>query len=125
MQQSLVTAVEYPVDRERRVSGHEAMRAQFTPEIARDGGCQGGTIFCDTFGAAGPRDDGGRGGMRETELQGDGLDGYLMALSESLDALDLGNDLRRRLLVLEVSAADQNARAIRAANYDVHLLGRG
>ena len=116
---------ELPVDRERRVSGDEPLRAQLTPEVARDGGRQRGTVFRNAFGAAGPRDDGGRGGVRERELQSGGLDGNLMALGEGLDALDLGQDLWGRLLVLEVGAADQNPRAIWAADNDVHLLGCG
>src|SRR5262245_17526990 len=113
MQQGLVTVGELPVDRERRVSGDKPVRAQFTPEVARDRGRQRGAVFRKAFRAAGTRDDGGRGGVRERELQSGGLDGNLMALGEGLDALDLGQDLWGRLLVLEVGAADQNARAIR------------
>src|SRR5215467_714883 len=62
--------------------------------------------------------------MSEHELQGRSFDGNMVALGEGPDALDLGQDLRGRLLVLEVSAADQDARAVWASNNDVHFLGR-
>src|SRR5262245_50804863 len=104
---------ELPVDGQRRAGGDELFVAQFAPEVVRDGGGKSGAVFRDSLGSAGTRDDRSRGGMREREPQRGGLDGDLMALGEGLDALDLGQDLRGRLLVLEVGAADQNARAIR------------
>jgi len=48
-----------------------------------------------------------------------------MTLSDRLDPLNLGDDLRGRLLVLEVGAAGEDARAIGAADNDFHLPSSG
>src|SRR5262245_15421297 len=116
---------ELPVDGQRRASGDELLVAQFAPEVVRDGGGKSGAVFRDSLGSAGTRDDRGGGGMSEREPQRGGLDGDLMAPGDGLDALDLGEDLRGRLLVLELGTTDQDARAVRATNNDVYFPGRG
>src|SRR5215510_12405233 len=82
-------------------------------------------MFCNTLRTAGAWDDGSRGGMGERELQCGGLDGNLMALSNALDALHLSQNFQGRLLILEVGATSQDARAIGTADDDVDVLGCG
>ena len=86
------------------------------PEVTWDFGRKSRPVFRDALRSAGTRDDGRRGRMSERELQRRSFDGNLVALREGLDALDLREDLRGRPLVLEVGAADQDARAVRATN---------
>src|SRR5262249_18837212 len=112
-------------DGQRRVGGDEPLLTQFVPEASWDFGRKSGAVFRDSLGAAGTRNDRSRGGVSEREPQRGGLDGDLMALGDGLDALDLREDLRGRLLVLEVGTTDQDARAVRATNNDVHFLGCG
>src|SRR5262245_58740428 len=79
-------------------------------------------VFSDAIRTAGARDDGSRREKRSVAA----LMGTL-ALRDRLDALDLGDDLRRRLPILEVGAAGEDARAIRsplAMILDIRLLGR-
>src|SRR5262249_18447782 len=98
----LGTSDELPVDGQRCASGDELLVAQFAPEVVRDGGGKSGAVFRDSLGSAGTRDDRSRGGMSEREPQRGGLDGDLMALGDGPDALNLREDFRGRLLVLEV-----------------------
>ena len=94
---------ELTIDGQRRAGGDELLLAQLAPEVVRDDGPEGGAVFRDSLRAAGARDDGGRGWVSEREPQRGGLDGNPVALGEGLDALDLGQDLWGRLLVLEVA----------------------
>ena len=105
---------ELPIDGQRRAGGDDLLLAQLAPEVVRDDGPECGAVFRDSLRAAGARDDGGRGWVSEREPQRGGLDGNPVALGEGLDALNLREDLRRRLLVLEVGTTDQDARAVRA-----------
>src|SRR4029079_18253679 len=84
-------------------------------------------ILRDAVGAARAGDDGGGRRVREGELERGRLDRHPMALCDGLDALDPGDALRRRLLVLAVAAAHEYARAIRASDDDagVSRQGRG
>src|SRR5262245_32236784 len=93
---------ELPVVGQRRAGGDELLVAQLAPEVVRDAGGKCGAVFRDSLGSAGTRDDRCRGGMSEREPQCGGLGGDLMALGNDLDSLDLREDLRGRLLVLEV-----------------------
>ena len=53
--------------------------------------------------------------MDERELQRVGLSGYVVALRDRLDALDLGDNLRGCLVIF--------ARAVRISDDDVDALG--
>src|SRR5262249_34100231 len=112
-----------PVDRQRRIWSDEPLFAHFTPEVTRDDGRECGMVFDNAFGAAGACDDGGRAGGGARELEGGRLDVSPVGLGEGLDALDLGKNLRGRLLVLEVGAADQYPRTIGATDDDIDVLG--
>src|SRR6516165_6651013 len=96
------------VDGQRRVGRDEALLAHLVPKLGGDDGLERSMILGDALRATGARDHGSRGRMGERELQRCSFDGHLVALGNRLDALDLGDDLRRRLLILEVSAASKN-----------------
>jgi hypothetical protein len=72
-------------------------------------------ILGDALRPARARDNGSRGEMDERELQRVGLSGYVVALRDRLDALDLGDNLRGCLVIF--------ARAVRISDDDVDALG--
>ncbi len=99
--------------------------AQRLPEPGRDDFLQCGVVFGDALGTAGARDHRSHCRVGQRELQRGRLDADAVLGRDGLDALDLGQDLRRRLLVLEVAATGQHAGAVRTADHDAGVaLGR-
>jgi hypothetical protein len=63
-------------------------------KVGGDDGFQRSVILGDALRRARARDNGSRGGMGKRELQRVRLSGYVVALRDRLDALDLGDNLR-------------------------------
>jgi hypothetical protein len=61
--------------------------------------------------------------VRERELQCGNLDRRVVPIGDPLDTLNPGENLWRRLLILEVCTAREDAGTIRAAHDDVAVLG--